>query len=67
MSPRWRRRLAAWATWACVILWPVSHLTWARAEPPTILALSWGAMIISTATLWATTDVRVVEDGGQEA
>lgn len=62
MSPRWRRRLAAGATVLCCALWPISQVTWARSEPPTVLALSWAALVISLATLWATTDVRVEED-----
>jgi hypothetical protein len=43
-------------------LWPISQFTWARDEPPTVLALSWLALIFSTATLWATTDVRVKKE-----
>lgn len=62
MSPIWRRRAAAAATLLMLILWPISQFTWARGEPPTVLALSWAALVLSTATLWATTDVRVEEE-----
>ena len=30
-----------------LIGWPVSQLTFARSEPPTILALSWLAIVVS--------------------
>lgn len=34
---------------ASIIGWPVSQLTFARGEPPTVLALSWIAIILAMA------------------
>lgn len=45
-------RLWVWFSWAVFAGscagWPISQLTWAKKEPPTVLALSWGALIISS-------------------
>lgn len=30
-----------------IILWPISQLTFARKEPPTVLGLSWLALIFA--------------------
>lgn len=38
---------------AAAIAWPISQLTWAKSEPITILGLSWGAIIISGLSFYA--------------
>lgn len=49
----------AWALLAlCVVGWPLSMVTFARGEPPTVLCLSWAAMIIAALNIVATVDVR---------
>lgn len=46
----------------CIVGWPVSMFTWAKGEPPTVLALSWLALIISALTMLMTADVRVQQE-----
>lgn len=58
LGPTQRAHLARWAMFISLPLWPISMLTWARHEQPTVLALSWLALIISLADVAATTDVR---------
>lgn len=41
-----------------LIGWPLSALTWARDEPPTVLHLSWLAITLTSLDLLSTTDVR---------
>lgn len=66
MSPVWRRRAALALLVATVVLAPVSAFTWAKDEPPTVLWLSWGAILLTCADIAATTDVRVKEEEGQD-
>jgi ribose/xylose/arabinose/galactoside ABC-type transport system permease subunit len=42
--------------------WPVSMLTWARDEPPFILSLSWLAIVIESASLLTSSQVRENQD-----
>lgn len=42
----------------CVVGWPVSMFTFAKNEPPAILSLSWGAMILTCLDIVSTQDVR---------
>jgi hypothetical protein len=57
-DPRFRIRLALGLLAICLVCWPLSALTWARAEPPTVLHLSWGAMFLAALNILATADVR---------
>jgi hypothetical protein len=62
MSPRARRIGALVLLIFCVINAPLSFLTYARDEQPTILLLSWGAMVLTAVDILATTDVREKEE-----
>jgi hypothetical protein len=62
VDPEARRIAAAWLLLGCLIGWPVSQLTWARHEPPTVLALSWAAMILAAVGILATADARKAVD-----
>lgn len=58
------RTIAAWLLLAgSIVGWPVSMLTWARAEPPFILSLSWLAIVIESASLLTSSQVRENQDG----
>lgn len=50
----WDSRVQIYASYVLffgsVIAWPISALTWAASEPPTILGLSFLALIISAYT-----------------
>ena len=65
MSPK----LRLWSAWAllvaCVVLWPVSALTFAREEPVAILSLSWAAIIITCLDIISTQDVRKQQEEGE--
>lgn len=62
MSPQWRRR-AAWVLIViCVVGWPGTALTIARAEPPVVLALSWIAILLTACDILSTQDVRVQQE-----
>jgi len=62
MPPIWRRRLAGVAVLTTLVLWPVSMFTFASTEPPVVLSLSWLALTLTAADVFATTDVRVKEE-----
>jgi hypothetical protein len=62
VSPRWRRRAALALVGITLIGWPLSAFTWAANEPQFILGLSWMAITITAADVWATTDVRAEQD-----
>jgi hypothetical protein len=58
MSPKWRVR-AAWVLLvACLLGWPISMVTFAKDEPPAILALSWLAVAITALDVVSTQTVR---------
>lgn len=62
MPPRVRVRLA-WTLLALSVLgWPLSTLTFAAHEPPTVLGLSWFAITITAVDVLATSDVRREQD-----
>ena len=63
MSPEWRRRLAAELFIGTLILAPVSVFTFAKDEPVVVLLLSWFAISLTCADIWATTDVRQEQEG----
>lgn len=63
MKPALRVRLAWGLLVASVIGWPLSALTFARDEPPSILALSWLAITLTALDIVATQDVRKNQDG----
>ncbi len=59
------RTIAAWILLTgSVIGWPVSMLTWAKSEPPFILSLSWLAIVIESASLLTSSQVRESQDNG---
>lgn len=62
MSPERRRRIAGWLLLISLVAWPVSALTWAKDEPPFILGLSFLAITLTCADIWATTDVRAQDE-----
>jgi hypothetical protein len=64
MSPKARRWLAAGLFFTSLVLAPVSVLTFAKDEPITVLLLSWFAITLTAADIWATTDVRKQQEGG---
>lgn len=43
---------------ASIIGWPISQFTWARNEPPTVLALSWIAIILTALNVLLTEEVK---------
>ena len=62
MDPRWRRRVAAVIVAVSLVAWPISALTFARDEPQFVLGLSFLAITLTAADIWATTDVRAEQD-----
>lgn len=62
MSPAARVRLAWVLLCVSVVGWPLSALTFARNEPPTILALSWVSPILTALNILFTSDVRRAQD-----
>lgn len=59
------RTIGAWILLVgSIIGWPVSQLTVAKHEPPFILGLSWGALILTSADLLSTSQVH--EDQGDK-
>jgi hypothetical protein len=58
MSPKVRRIGAGLMFLTTLVAWPVSMLTFAKNEPPSILSLSWLALTLTCLDIWATTDVR---------
>lgn len=47
---------------ATLIGWPISLFTFAREEPPWVLSLSWLALTLTAADIFATTDVRAEQE-----
>lgn len=62
MSPRTRRRVAAWMLVLTLVGWPLSMFTFAKDEPPAVLSLSWLALTLTAADILASTDVRAKQD-----
>lgn len=59
------RTVIAWVLLVgSVVGWPLSAFTWARNEPPFVLGLSWLAIILTSADLLSTSQVR--EDQASE-
>lgn len=57
------RLMLAWGTIVlCLVLWPVSALTFARDEPATVLALSWLSPLLTAVNLLLTVSVRNEQD-----
>lgn len=53
------RTVAAWALLVgCLFGWPVSALTVAKGEPQFVLGLSWMALVIESANLLTSSQVR---------
>jgi hypothetical protein len=63
VSPDVRRRGALVLLVLVVVGWPVSALTFARGEPPTTLALSWLAILLTAVDILSTSDVRAQQEG----
>jgi hypothetical protein len=47
-----------------IVAWPVSQFTFAKDEPPLILALSWLAIIVAALGVIVSADVRREQDNG---
>jgi hypothetical protein len=62
VSPEARRAGAAIVLLLSIIGWPVSALTFARNEPPTVLGLSWLAITLTALDVLFTADVRVQQE-----
>lgn len=45
-----------------VVGWPLSALTFARHEPPTVLGLSWLALFLNAVNILMTVGVRNTQD-----
>lgn len=59
------RTVAAWVLLVgCSIGWPVSALTWAREEPQFVLGLSWMALVIESANLLTSSQVKEGQERG---
>jgi ribose/xylose/arabinose/galactoside ABC-type transport system permease subunit len=57
------RTVIAWVLLVgSLIGWPVSMLTVARGEPPFVLSLSWLAIVIESASLLTSAQVRENQD-----
>jgi ribose/xylose/arabinose/galactoside ABC-type transport system permease subunit len=57
------RTITAWVLLVgSLIGWPVSMLTVARGEPPFVLSLSWLAIVIESASLLTSAQVRENQD-----
>jgi hypothetical protein len=63
-------KVRVWAAWgllvACLVGWPVSCQTFAKDEPPWVLSLSWGALILTALDIVSTQDVRKEQEGERE-
>lgn len=58
-----RRLIFAWVLIAVSVLgWPLTALTIAASEPPTLLFLSWLAPVITALNILFTVDVRNKQD-----
>ena len=66
MSPRWRRRAAVVGVIVIAVLWPLSMVTFAKDEPPTVISLSWLALLLTCLDIAATTDVRAEQGNGSK-
>lgn len=63
MSPTTRVRLAWFLLVASIIGWPLSAITFAAEEPPTVLGLSWFAITLTALDVLFTADVRRNQEG----
>ena len=63
MTPKWRRRIAAGLVVVSLVAWPLSAFTLAKDEPQFVLGLSFLAITLTAADIWATTDVRKEQEG----
>lgn len=61
LSPVARLRLA-WLTLVLSILGMLISLVFVHNEPPTVLALSWGAITITAIDILCTSDVRATQE-----
>lgn len=62
VSPQGRRAFAMFLFFGSLIGWPVSAFTFAKNEPPTVLALSWLAITLTALDVLFTADVRVQQE-----
>lgn len=62
----WRARARLILAWVLlgtsVIGWPLSALTFAKSEPPTVLGLSWLALFLNAIGILMTVTVRNTQD-----
>lgn len=67
MSGRVRRArtIAAWVLLSgSLICWPISMFTFAKDEPPSVLSLSWAAIVIEATSLLTSSQVH--EEQGKD-
>lgn len=63
MKPRHRVRIAWVLLGLSIVGWPVSAMTFAKSEPPTVLGLSWIGITLIALDFLSTSDVRkTIED-----
>lgn len=67
MSPKARFRFAVFLLVLSVVGWPISAMTFAREEPPTVLGLSWMAITITALDVLFTSDVRKEQEQDGES
>lgn len=65
MSPAARVRLAWFLLVASIVGWPLSALTFAAEEPPTVLGLSWFAISLTALDVLFTSDVRRQQESAE--
>jgi hypothetical protein len=62
MSVKWRVIFGRSLVVFCLIGWPVSQFWMAADEPPHVLALSWGALLLTAIDIAFTADVHKTTD-----
>lgn len=58
VDPEIRRLIAGYVFTSGALLWPISQFTFARHEPPVVLAISWLAIELTALDVICSTDVR---------
>jgi hypothetical protein len=61
------RTITAWILLGgSLIGWPVSMVTFAKGEPPSVLSLSWMAIVIEAGSLLTASQVREKQEDGDD-
>lgn len=61
-----RVKFALWLLVTSIVGWPLSAVTFARHEPPTVLGLSWFAITITCLDVLFTSQVHEKQDEGSD-